>query len=84
MPMLILMKSACFFVGRADVIIVIEPLANPADPTPAMTRPTMNIGDDWAAPQMADPSSKMIKHERKVHCMISSELFVHAGTTIEL
>lgn len=69
-PMLRPMKSACFFVGRTAEMVVTAPLATPADPTPAMTRPIMNMGDDWAAPHMADPTSKTKKKTRKVHCMM--------------
>lgn len=69
MPMLTPMKSACFRVGRTVEMVVMAPLASPAEPTPAITRPMMNIGDDLAAPHMADPTSKITKKTRKVHCM---------------
>lgn len=35
-----------------------------------MARPTMNMGEDWAAPHMADPISKIMKKTRKAHCMV--------------
>lgn len=50
-------------------MVVTAPLATPADPTPAIARPTMNMDEDCAAPHMADPISKMIKKTRKVHCV---------------
>jgi len=31
----------------------------PAEPTPAIARPTINAADDGAAPQTADPTSKI-------------------------
>jgi hypothetical protein len=46
-----------------------EPVNSPEEPKPAMPRPTINIVDDCAAPQRAEPSSKMKKNTRKVHCM---------------
>lgn len=48
-------------------MVVTAPLATPADPIPAMRRPTMNIADECAAPQIADPTSKITKKTRKVH-----------------
>ena len=48
-------------------MIVNAPLARPEDPQPAMERPTISMADDWAAPQTADPSSKMKKNKRKDH-----------------
>lgn len=75
MPILSPMKSACFFVGRTAEIVVTAPLATPADPAPAITRPMMNMGDDWAAPQIAEPTSKIKKKTRKLHCVLSEFVF---------
>lgn len=56
-------------------MVVTAPLATPADPTPAITRPMMNMAEECAAPHTADPTSKMTKKTRKVHyMMILSEL----------
>lgn len=38
---------------------------------PAIARPTISMYDESAAPQIADPSSKIVKKERNVHCMVS-------------
>jgi hypothetical protein len=51
-------------------MVVIAPFATPADPTPATTRPMMNMIEEWAAPQMADPISKITKKARNVHYML--------------
>lgn len=48
-------------------MVVRAPVVMPEDPKPAMARPTMNMIDDWAAPQRADPSSKIKKKMRKHH-----------------
>lgn len=39
----------------------------PADPNPAMARPTMSAVEVGAAPQIADPISKMATAVRKTH-----------------
>jgi hypothetical protein len=39
----------------------------PAAPKPAIKRPTMNMGDDIAAPQTMEPISNTAKKARKVH-----------------
>ena len=44
----------------------------PEEPTPAMALPTMNMADDWAAPQSTDPSSKIKKKTRKDHYTVSA------------
>ena len=69
-PTLSPMKSGCRLVGSTAAMVVRAPLDTPAAPTPEMTRPTMNMGEDWAAPHIADPTSKMTKKVRKVHYMI--------------
>lgn len=51
-------------------MVVTAPLATPADPIPAIRRPTMNMADECAAPQIADPTSKITKKTRKVHYMM--------------
>jgi hypothetical protein len=61
------MKSGCLRVGRAAAMVVRAPVAMPEDPRPAMARPPMNMDDDWAAPQSADPISKIMKKVRKHH-----------------
>lgn len=45
-------------------MMVKAPVEMPAAPAPAMALPTMNIGDDTDAPEMADPISKMRKKIR--------------------
>jgi hypothetical protein len=40
----------------------------PEVPSPAITRPTMSIADEFASPQMREPSSKTKKKPKKVHC----------------
>lgn len=54
-------------------MIVIEPVAMPAAPKPATNRPTMNMGDETAAPQMIEPNSKMAKKAKKVHYYSKNE-----------
>lgn len=61
------MNLACARGGKTAEIMVIAPFERPEDPKPAMARPTMNMADDWAAPQSADPISKMRKKARKDH-----------------
>lgn len=48
-------------------MVVTAPLATPADPIPAITRPMMNMADECAAPHKAEPTSKITKKTRKVH-----------------
>lgn len=47
--------------------MVRTPFISPEAPKPAMARPTMNMGDDCAAPQSAEPSSKVVKKTKKDH-----------------
>jgi hypothetical protein len=49
-------------------IIVIAPVMIPAAPSPATARPTINMSEEVAAPHSTDPSSKMPKKTRNVHC----------------
>lgn len=53
--------------GTQPETIVMAPFTIPAPPRPATARPTINIGEETAAPQSNDPSSKMPKRNRKVH-----------------
>jgi hypothetical protein len=57
--------------------IVIAPLIRPDAPIPATARPIINITDDCAAPQSAEPNSKMAKklmndHYRAVYQLNAS------------
>jgi hypothetical protein len=45
-------------------MIVKAPVPMPEAPAPAMARPMISMGDDTAAPAMADPSSKIRKKTR--------------------
>ena len=53
---------ACFLSGRTDEIIVRAPFPMPEDPAPAMALPMINIGEETAAPQITDPTSKRKKN----------------------
>jgi hypothetical protein len=48
-------------------MITITPHITPAEPNPAMARPTMKAVEVGAAPQIADPSSKNKIPDRKTH-----------------
>jgi hypothetical protein len=67
-PMFMPRNWACFLRGNITEMIVMAPFPIPDDPAPAMALPTMNMGDETAAPQMTDPSSKRKKKTRKDHC----------------
>ena len=54
-------------------MVLRAPVAMPEDPKPAIARPTMNMTDDWAAPQSADPTSKMRKKTRKHHWTVGCQ-----------
>lgn len=54
--------------GTDDEIIVNAPFIKPDEPRPAIARATINIFEDVARPQRSDPSSKMKKKDRNVHC----------------
>lgn len=47
-------------------IIVNPPFISPAPPNPAMNRPRINIADDCAAPQMAEPMLNIVKKAMKI------------------
>ena len=53
-------------------MMVRAPFDMPDDPTPAMALPMINMAEFWAAPQRRDPTSKMKKKARKVHCGFES------------
>lgn len=61
--------QACFSGATVTARIVYAPFRSPEAPIPATARPTMNIAEDCAAPHNAEPSSKMKKQHRKVHCV---------------
>lgn len=52
---------------------------SPEDPMPATARPIMSMVDDWATPQIRDPSSKMAKQTRYVHYIRTSVLMNHVS-----
>jgi hypothetical protein len=45
------------------------PLISPAAPMPAMARPTIRKDEDVAAPDRREPSSKIEKNVKNVHCV---------------
>ena len=53
--------------GTSGSVIIIPPENIPADPSPAMARPMMKAAELGAAPQSADPASKMTIERRKTH-----------------
>jgi hypothetical protein len=53
--------------GTSGSKIIIPPEKMPADPRPAMARPTMKAVELGAAPQSADPASKITIESRKTH-----------------
>lgn len=53
--------------GTVYAIITKAPENNPAEPTPAIARPTMSVTEFGAAPQMADPISKIPIEIKNVH-----------------
>jgi hypothetical protein len=61
------MNLACSRGGRTAEMMVKAPFDMPEEPAPAMALPTMNMGEDWAAPQMREPTSKIKKKARKDH-----------------
>ncbi len=50
--------------------MVMPPLMRPEAPMPDTARLMMNMADDCAAPERAEPSSKMPKKRMKVHCLV--------------
>jgi hypothetical protein len=53
--------------GTSGMMIIMPPEKMPADPRPAIARPTINAVEFGAAPQRADPTSKTTMEERNVH-----------------
>lgn len=53
--------------GRMAEVMVKAPFVRPEAPSPAMARPTISMTDDCAAPQSAEPTSKMAKKAKKDH-----------------
>ena len=53
--------------GREAARMVSAPLIRPDAPILAMTRPLMSIAEDWAAPQTAEPISKIAKNVMNDH-----------------
>lgn len=61
------MTSGCLCGGSIPETIVKLPFISPEEPRPAMALPMMNMADDWAAPQTADPTSNTKKKIKKDH-----------------
>jgi hypothetical protein len=55
------------------------PDIRPAAPIPAIKRPMISILEDVAAPEIADPISKMRKRMRKVHYILISLCDISLG-----
>ena len=53
--------------GIHAAMMVSAPLIMPDAPMLAITRPPMSIAEDWAAPQTAEPISKIAKNVMNVH-----------------
>jgi hypothetical protein len=58
-------KTGLFSNGTLYAIITNAPLKIPAEPTPAIARPTISATDEGAAPHSALPISKMKIETRK-------------------
>lgn len=58
--------------GAQLEIMVMAPLMMPAEPNPAMARPTINMSDETAAPHSTEPNSKMAKKVKKDHLFSSN------------
>ena len=54
--------------GSKAARIISLPFVSPEAPRPVIARLTMSIGNDRAAPQSADLSSKVVKKTKKDHC----------------
>jgi hypothetical protein len=59
--------------GTEFAMIKIAPEKSPAEPTPAMARPTIRAVDVGAIPQMKEPSSKMNRAVMKTHFKLKNE-----------
>ena len=53
--------------GMSGSMIIMPPEKMPADPRPAIARPIMKAVELGAAPQRADPTSKITIEIRKTH-----------------
>jgi hypothetical protein len=53
--------------------MIMAPLKRPDAPKPAMARPTMRATELGAAPQIADPTSKMSSAPKKTHLIFRHE-----------
>jgi hypothetical protein len=53
--------------GTSGSMIIMLPVKRPAEPRPAMARPRMKIIEVGAAPQIAEPISKITRKLIKVH-----------------
>jgi hypothetical protein len=62
-----------------QAIMASAPVKIPAPPSPAMALPTMNMSDDVAAPQMADPTSNSTQKTAKDHWKSIVSLVGHHG-----
>ena len=53
--------------GTRGMIMIMAPANTPADPNPAIARPIIKDMELGAAPQIADPTSKIRSVTRNVH-----------------
>jgi hypothetical protein len=53
--------------GTHPAIMIKAPFRIPEVPIPATARPTINILEDWATPQINEPNSKIAKNVMNVH-----------------
>ncbi len=58
---------ALFSSGTEQAMMMKLPAKIPADPTPAMARPTINAVEFGEVPQMSEPTSKMAMETRYAH-----------------
>lgn len=65
--MTIPINAGRLFRGAMPAIIVNAPLEMPDTPMPAMARPTINILEELATPQIREPISKTTKNPMYVH-----------------
>src|SRR5690242_11712731 len=59
-------SSGLFFRGTTTIMSTIAPFIMPGLPSPATARPVMNTEELEAAPQIADPASKIVMAMRRV------------------
>lgn len=55
-------------IGAHSATISRAPFKMPDVPRPAITRPPINIPDEFATPQIKEPISKIRKNVSHVHC----------------